>query len=142
MVVVDVFDVYQIEIFKGIIDFDGQWCWVSVYLGLLEKLGCEVIFDILLEELQFIVVEYEIEIDQFWEVGKVVMEFFGEFVELGFINFIFVCDYLVIVQLLVCLYCDDFCMVEVWDFIIGGMECGIGFFEFVDLVIQCEVFIK
>lgn len=38
------------------------------------KLGREVTLDTPLEELQAIAAEHEIEIDQSWEAGKVVME--------------------------------------------------------------------
>lgn len=77
MAVADALDVHQIETPKGTIDLDGQWRWVSVYPGLSEKLGREVTLDTPLEELQSIAAEHEIEIDQSWEAGKVVMELFG-----------------------------------------------------------------
>jgi len=86
MAVADALDVHQIETPKGTIDLDGQWRWVSVYPGLSEKLGREVTLDTPLEELQSIAAEHEIEIDQSWEAGKVVMELFGELVEPGLIN--------------------------------------------------------
>lgn len=142
MAVADALDVHQIETPKGTIDFDGQWRWVSVYPGLSEKLGREVTLDTPLEELQSIAAEHEIEIDQSWEAGKVVMELFGELVEPGLINPTFVCDYPAIAQPLARPHRDDPRMVEAWDLIIGGMERGTGFSELVDPVIQREVLTK
>lgn len=142
MAVADALDVHQIETLKGTIDLDGQWRWVSVYPGLSEKLGREVTLDTPLEELQAIAAEHEIEIDQSWEAGKVVMELFGELVEPGLINPTFVCDYPAIAQPLARPHRDDPRMVEAWDLIIGGMERGTGFSELVDPVIQREVLTK
>jgi lysine--tRNA ligase len=142
MAVADALDVHQIETPKGTIDLDGQWRWVSVYPGLSEKLGREVTLDTPLEELQSIAAEHEIEIDQSWEAGKVVMELFGELVEPGLINPTFVCDYPAIAQPLARPHRDDPRMVEAWDLIIGGMERGTGFSELVDPVIQREVLTK
>lgn len=142
MAVADALDVHQIETLKGTIDLDGQWRWVSVYPGLSEKLGREVTLDTPLEELQSIAAEHEIEIDQSWEAGKVVMELFGELVEPGLINPTFVCDYPAIAQPLARPHRDDPRMVEAWDLIIGGMERGTGFSELVDPVIQREVLTK
>ncbi|MBD4654791.1 lysine--tRNA ligase, partial [Xanthomonas citri pv. citri] len=85
---------------------------------------------------QSIAAEHEIEIDQSWEAGKVVMELFGELVEPGLINPTFVCDYPAIAQPLARPHRDDPRMVEAWDLIIGGMERGTGFSELVDPVIQ------
>ena len=142
MAVADALDVHQIETPKGTIGLDGQWRWVSVYPGLSEKLGREVTLDTPLEELQSIAAEHEIEIDQSWEAGKVVMELFGELVEPGLINPTFVCDYPAIAQPLARPHRDDPRMVEAWDLIIGGMERGTGFSELVDPVIQREVLTK
>jgi len=142
MAVADALDVHQIETPKGTIDLDGQWRWVSVYPGLSEKLGREVTLDTPLEELQAIAAEHEIEIDQSWEAGKVVMELFGELVEPDLINPTFVCDYPAIAQPLARPHRDDPRMVEAWDLIIGGMERGTGFSELVDPVIQREVLTK
>jgi len=142
MAVADALDVHQIETPKGTIDLDGQWRWVSVYPGLAEKLGREVTLDTPLEELQAIAAEHEIEIDQSWEAGKVVMELFGELGEPGLINPTFVCDYPAIAQPLARPHRDDPRMVEAWDLIIGGMERGTGFSELVDPVIQREVLTK
>ncbi len=142
MAVADALDVHQIETPKGTIDHNGQWRLVSVYPGLTEKLGREVTLDTPLEELQSIAAEHEIEIDQSWEAGKVVMELFGELVEPGLINPTFVCDYPAIAQPLARPHRDDPRMVEAWDLIIGGMERGTGFSELVDPVIQREVLTK
>ena len=66
------------------------------------------------------------------------MELFGELVEPTLRQPTFVCDYPPSAQPLARPHRSDPRLIEAWDLIIGGVECGTGFSELIDPVIQRE----
>lgn len=129
----------QIETEQGTIDLDGDWPWVSVYPRLSEEFEREITVDTPADELRALADEREVEVDEAWDAGKLVMELFGELVEPTLIQPTFVCDYPAVAQPLARINKDDPGKVLAWDLIIGGMERGTGFTEMIDPVIQRDV---
>ncbi|GAB3110526.1 lysine--tRNA ligase [Janibacter alkaliphilus] len=129
----------QVETPMGTVDLSGEWRWLSVYPGLSEAVGREVTPDTPREELVALAAEHEVEIDDAWPAGKVVMELFGEIVEPGILEPTFVCDYPAEAQPLARRQDEDPRLIFAWDLIIAGVERGTGFTELIDPVIQREV---
>lgn len=122
-----------------VIDLAADWQWLGVYPGLSKHLGREVTLDTPRAELEAIAAEHEIELKPGLSEGKIVMELFGELVEPTLVQPTFVCDYPAIAQPLARPHRDDPRLVEAWDLIIDGFECGTGFSELIDPVVQREV---
>ncbi|MGJ6979771.1 lysine--tRNA ligase [Aestuariimicrobium soli] len=123
----------------AVIDLAADWQWLGVYPGLSAHLGREVTLDTPRAELEAIAAEHEVELKPGMSDGKVVMELFGELVEPTLVQPTFVCDYPAIAQPLARPHRDDPRLVEAWDLIIDGVECGTGFSELIDPVVQREV---
>ncbi|OYO06849.1 lysine--tRNA ligase [Enemella evansiae] len=121
------------------IDLGGEWRWLGVHAGLSEKLGEEITLDTPAQRLREIAAAHEVEVDEAWSEGKLVMELFGELVEPDLQQPTFVHDYPAIAQPLARPKTDEPRLVEAWDLIIGGMERGTGFSELIDPVVQREV---
>ena len=97
----------QIETEQGTIDLDGDWPWVSVYPRLSEEFEREITVDTPADELRALADEREVEVDEAWDAGKLVMELFGELVEPTLIQPTFVCDYPAVAQPLARINKDD-----------------------------------
>ena len=126
----------QIQTEKGVIDLDGEWCWLGVYPGLSARVGEEVSPATSLERLQVIAQREGLEYDALWSADKLVIELFGELVEPELLQPTFVCDYPPAAQPLARPHRSEPGKIEAWDLIIGGMELGTGFSELIDPVIQ------
>lgn len=123
------------------IDLAADWTWLGVYPGLSQHLGREITPDTPRAELEALAAEHEVELKPGISDGKVVMELFAELVEPTLIQPTFVCDYPAVAQPLARPHRDDPRLVEAWDLIIDGRECGTGFSELIDPVIQREVLV-
>lgn len=138
-VIVDAADVVgsrQIETDRGTIDLAGEWQWLGVYPGLSEALGEEVTPETSMDRLQRFADRHELEVDPAWNDQKLVMKLFEHLVEPQLLQPTFVCDYPPVAQPLARPHRSDPHLIEAWDLIIGGMECGTGFSELIDPVIQ------
>ncbi len=132
-------DRMQIQTERGVIDLSGQWAWLGVYPGLSAAAGREITLDTPRAELEELAAEHELAVDPKWVDGKLVMELFELLVEPTLIQPTFVCDYPAIAQPLARPHRDDPRLVEAWDLIIEGRECGTGFTELIDPVVQRQV---
>ncbi|MGG5172505.1 lysine--tRNA ligase [Pseudarthrobacter sp. J1738] len=122
----------------GEINLDGEWKWLSVYPGLSEAVGQEITPDTSAEDLRSIAATHEISVDPKWDAEKLVVELFGEIVEPTLINPTYVYDYPPSAQPLARQHRTDGRLIEAWDLIIAGMECGTAFSELIDPAIQRE----
>lgn len=122
----------------GEIHLDGTWRWLSFFAGLSAALDAEIDPGTSVERLRALADARGIAVDPKLGAGKLAMHLFGEVVEPTLVQPTFVCDYPAIAQPLARQHRDDPRLVEAWDLIIGGVECGTGFTELVDPVIQRE----
>lgn len=129
----------QVETDRGVVDLDGEWRWLSVYPALSEAVGQQITPDTSRDDLIALAKAREVEIDQAWPAGKIVMELFGEIVEPDILEPTFVHDYPAEAQPLARRHDDDPRLIHAWDLIIAGVERGTGFTELIDPVIQREV---
>ncbi|PIE98518.1 MAG: lysine--tRNA ligase, partial [Propionibacterium sp.] len=135
----DVVGTHQIKTDVGVIDLDQEWEWLSVYPAVSEAVGRGITVGTPKNDLRKLCDSHEIEYDDAWGPGKLVMELFGELVEPTLLQPTFVYDYPSIAQPLARQHRSEAGKVEAWDLIIGGMERGTGFTELIDPVIQREV---
>ncbi|WGL54243.1 lysine--tRNA ligase [Nocardioides sp. BP30] len=129
----------EIETPQGTIDLGGEWRWLPVYQGVSEAVGEEITPDTPRERLVAIAAERDVEIDEAWSAGKIVMELCGELVEPGLLQPTYLCDFPAEAQPLARLNPTEPRQVLAWDLIIGGVERGTAFTELVDPVVQREV---
>ena len=122
----------------GPVDLDGRWAWLGVYPGLSAAVGEEITPASSLEDLRGLAKRHEVAVDPDWTAEKLIMELFGELVEPTLRQPTFVCDYPPAAQPLARPHRSDPALIEAWDLIIGGVECGTGFSELIDPVIQRE----
>ncbi len=128
----------QIQTPAGPIDLDGEWRWLGVYPGLSAAVGEEVTPDTDAEVLHTLAERHQVAVQPDWSAEKLIMELFGELVEPTLLQPTFVCDYPPSAQPLARPHRSDPHLIEAWDLIIGGVECGTGFSELIDPVIQRE----
>jgi lysyl-tRNA synthetase class 2 len=121
------------------IDLDGEWRWLGVYQGVSEAVGQEITPDTPRETLVELAAKHDVEIDQGWSAGKIVMELCGELVEPHLLQPTFLCDFPAEAQPLARLNSEEPRQVLAWDLIIGGVERGTAFTELIDPVVQREV---
>ena len=128
----------QVETPAGPIDLGGEWRWLGVYPGLSAAVGDEITPATELEELRALADRNGVAVDRDWTAEKLIMEMFGELVEPTLRQPTFVCDYPPSAQPLARPHRSEPQLIEAWDLIIGGVECGTGFSELIDPVIQRE----
>ena len=128
----------QIQTPAGPIDLDGEWRWLGVYPGLSAAVGEEITPDTDAEVLRGLADRHQVAVEPSWSAEKLIMELFGELVEPTLRQPTFVCDYPPSAQPLARPHRGDPRLIEAWDLIIGGVECGTGFSELIDPVIQRE----
>ena len=128
----------QIQTPTGPIDLDGEWRWLGVYPGLSVAVDEEVTPDTDTEVLRGLADRHQVAVEPDWSAEKLIMELFGELVEPTLQQPTFVCDYPPSAQPLARPPRSDSRLIEAWDLIIGGVECGTGFSELIDPVIQRE----
>jgi lysyl-tRNA synthetase class 2 len=123
----------------GTIDLDGEWAWLPVYQGVSEAVGQEITPDTPRDALVALAAKHDVEIDDAWSAGKIVMELCGELVEPHLLQPTFLCDFPAEAQPLARLNSAEPRQVLAWDLIIGGVERGTAFTELIDPVVQREV---
>ena len=128
----------EVETPAGRVDLDGEWRWLGVYPGLSAVVGEEITPATELEDLTTVAKGHDLDVDPSWTAEKLIMELFGELVEPTLLQPTFVCDYPPSAQPLARPHRSDPRLIEAWDLIIGGLECGTGFSELIDPVIQRE----
>jgi lysyl-tRNA synthetase class 2 len=128
-----------IETEAGTIDLDGEWAWLPVYQGVSRAVGQDVTPDTPRDALVALAAEHDVEIDDAWSAGKIVMELCGELVEPHLLQPTFLCDFPAEAQPLARLNSAEPRQVLAWDLIIGGVERGTAFTELIDPVVQREV---
>ena len=134
----DVAGARQIRTAAGVVDLDGDWPWLGLYPGLSDLVGEEITPQTDADLLAKIAESHEVEIDPSWDADKLVLRLFADLVEPTLLQPTFVCDYPPIAQPLARPHRGDHRLIEAWDLFIGGVECGTGFSELVDPVIQRE----
>jgi lysyl-tRNA synthetase class 2 len=123
----------------GTIDLDGEWAWLPVYQGVSQAVGQDVTPDTPRDALVALAAKHDVEIDEAWSAGKIVMELCGELVEPHLLQPTFLCDFPAEAQPLARLNSAEPRQVLAWDLIIGGVERGTAFTELIDPVVQREV---
>ncbi|NLS10045.1 lysine--tRNA ligase [Nesterenkonia sp. MY13] len=126
----------RMETENGVVDLDGEWRWLSVYPGLSEAVGQEIVPETEAEALRKIAADHNVAVDPSWDAQKLVLELFGEIVEPTLLQPTFVCDYPPAAQPLARPHRDKPGVIEAWDLIIAGTETGTAFSELIDPVIQ------
>jgi lysyl-tRNA synthetase, class II len=122
----------------GPVDLGGEWRWLGVYPAVSEAVSEEITPKTDVEQLRRLAGQHSIAIEPGWTAEKVVLELFGELVEPTLLEPTFVCDYPPSAQPLARPHRKNPEVIEAWDLIIGGVECGTGFSELIDPVIQRE----
>jgi lysyl-tRNA synthetase, class II len=124
---------------EATIDLGGEWRWLPVYPAVSEAVGTEVTPDTDLATLRALADKHQVEYDEEWTAGKLVMELCGELVEPYLLQPTYLCDFPAIAQPLARLNSEEPRQVLAWDLIIGGVERGTGFTELIDPVVQREI---
>jgi lysyl-tRNA synthetase, class II len=122
----------------GPVDLGGEWRWLGVYPAVSEAVSEEITPKTDVEQLRRLAGQHSIAIEPGWTAEKLVLELFGELVEPTLLEPTFVCDYPPSAQPLARPHRKNPEVIEAWDLIIGGVECGTGFSELIDPVIQRE----
>jgi lysyl-tRNA synthetase, class II len=130
---------HTIETEAGTIDLDGEWAWLPVYQGVSQAVDQEITPDTPRAALVALAAKHDVEIDEAWTAGKIVMELCGELVEPHLLQPTFLCDFPAEAQPLARLNSAEPRQVLAWDLIIGGVERGTAFTELIDPVVQREV---
>jgi lysyl-tRNA synthetase, class II len=138
--VADALGTREIETADGtLINLSAPWRRVAFYDALSALVGAPVSVETPVEEMVVHATCLGMKVDPAWSSPKVAMELMSEFVEPTLVQPTFVFDYPAIAQPLARPHRDQPGLVEAWDLFIDGMECGTGFSELIDPVIQREV---
>ncbi|GAB3293603.1 lysine--tRNA ligase [Epidermidibacterium keratini] len=124
------------------IDLSGEWPKVSLYEMASEAAGVRLTPETSLDELRSVAEKHGIKVNPAWIAGKVLEEIFEELCKDQLRGPIFVRDFPVDTSPLVRAHRSIPGVVEKWDLYIEGMECGTGYSELVDPVIQRERFVE
>ena len=124
------------------IDLSGEWPKRSLYELASEGSGVTLTPKTSLDELRSVAARLDIKVNPAWVAGKVLEEIFEATSEHLLEGPIFVCDFPLDTSPLVRAHRSIPGVVEKWDLYIDGMECGTGYSELVDPVIQRERFVE
>ncbi len=124
------------------IDLSGEWPKVSLYEMTSEAAGVRLTPETSLDELRAVAERHGIKVNPAWVAGKVLEEIFEELCKDQLAGPIFVRDFPVDTSPLVRAHRSIPGVVEKWDLYIEGVECGTGYSELVDPVIQRERFLE
>ena len=124
------------------IDLSGEWPKRSLYELASEGTGVRLTPETSLDELRSVADRVGIKVNPAWVAGKVLEEIFEATSEEVLEGPIFVCDFPLDTSPLVRAHRSIPGVVEKWDLYIDGMECGTGYSELVDPVIQRERFVE
>lgn len=122
-----------------VLDFGGDFRWLSVYTAASEALGATITPDSSAETLQSLAAQAGVSGDPAWSAGKWVMEVVSELVEPTLIQPTFLHDWPAEAQPLAARNPEDPRRVLAWDLIVNGMELATAFTELVDPVVQREI---
>lgn len=122
------------------LDLSGEWASESLYELATEAAGAKITPQTPLAELVAIATRHDIGVHPGWVAGKVVEEIFETLCEAKLRGPIFIRDFPEDTSPLVRAHRSIPGLVEKWDLYIDGMECGTGYSELVDPVIQRERF--
>lgn len=124
------------------IDLSGQWPKRSLYEMASEGSGVKLTPETSLDELRQVADRLGLKINPAWVAGKVLEEIFEATSQDALEGPIFIYDFPVDTSPLVRAHRSVPGVVEKWDLYIDGMECGTGYSELVDPVIQRERFME
>jgi lysyl-tRNA synthetase class 2 len=119
-------------------DLGGEWRHVTLHDAVSEVVGREVTIDTSVEELRKLAAEFDVELDDSWGAGEIVLELFEKLVEHTLVAPTFVRDYPVEVRPLTRAHRSDARLAEAWDLVVFGTELATGYSELVDPVEQRE----
>jgi lysyl-tRNA synthetase, class II len=119
-------------------DLGGEWRHVTLHGAVSEAVSREVTVDTSAEELRKLAAEFEVDLDDSWGAGEIVLELFEKLVEHTLVAPTFVRDYPVETRPLVRAHRDDPRLTECWDLVVFGTELATGYSELVDPVEQRE----
>ena len=117
-------------------DLGGQWRQVTLHAAVSEAVDREVTVDTSVEDLRKLAAEFDVEIEESWSAGQIVLELFEKLVEHTLIAPTFVRDYPVETRPLTRAHRDDPRLAESWDLVVFGTELATGYSELVDPVEQ------
>ena len=133
----------QLERWDGsTIDLSGEWPKRSLYEMASEGAGTGLTPETSLDELRQVADRIGLKVNPAWVAGKVLEEIFEATNEDALAGPIFICDFPLDTSPLVREHRSIPGVVEKWDLYIDGMECGTGYSELVDPVIQRERFME
>ena len=119
-------------------DLGGEWRHVTLHGAVSDAVSREVTIDTSAEELRKLAAEFEVDLDDSWGAGEIVLELFEKLVEHTLVAPTFVRDYPVETRPLVRAHRDDPRLTECWDLVVFGTELATGYSELVDPVEQRE----
>jgi lysyl-tRNA synthetase class 2 len=119
-------------------DLGGQWRHVTLHAAVSEAVSREVTIDTSTEDLRKIAAEFDVDLDDSWGAGEIVLELFEKLVEHTLVAPTFVRDYPVETRPLTRAHRDDPRLAEAWDLVVFGTELATGYSELVDAVEQRE----
>jgi lysyl-tRNA synthetase class 2 len=120
------------------IDLEAEWRRAGIHELVSEALGKTIDNDTSVEELKAFAVMLEINLQDHWGNGEIVLELFEKLVEHTLIQPTFVCDYPESVRPLAKKHRSKPGLVEAWDLVINGIELAPAYSELNDPVIQRE----
>jgi len=123
-------------------DLSGEWRSASLYEITSEAAGVELTPQTPLAKLHDVATENGVKFSPDWVPGKVLEEIFETLCRDQLRGPIFIRDFPVDTSPLVRAHRSIDGVVEKWDLYVDGMECGTGYSELVDPVIQRERFIE
>jgi lysyl-tRNA synthetase class 2 len=119
-------------------DLGGKWRHVTLHAAVSEAVSREVTIDTSAEDLRKIAAEFDVDLDDSWGAGEIVLELFEKLVEHTLVAPTFVRDYPVETRPLTRAHRDDPRLAEAWDLVVFGTELATGYSELVDPVEQRE----
>ena len=123
-------------------DLSGEWRSASLYEITSEAAGVELTPQTPIETLHEVATKNDVKFSPDWVAGKVLEEIFETLCRDQLQGPIFIRDFPLDTSPLVRAHRSIEGVVEKWDLYIDGMECGTGYSELVDPVIQRERFIE
>ncbi|MBC7187572.1 MAG: lysine--tRNA ligase, partial [Calditrichaeota bacterium] len=121
------------------IDLKPPWRRLKMFDALRHYTGKDL-YDKTVEELRGIAAELGVEVEHFWDRGKIIDELFSQFVEPHLIQPTFVMDYPIELSPLAKKHRDDPRLVERFEPYIAGQEIGNAFSELNDPIDQSARF--
>jgi lysyl-tRNA synthetase class 2 len=119
-------------------DLGGEWRHVTLHAAVSEAVSREVTIDTSAEELRKLAAEFDVDLDDSWGAGEIVLELFEKLVEHTLVAPTFVRDYPVETRPLTRAHRSDPRLAEAWDLVVFGTELATGYSELVDPVEQRE----